>query len=653
MRPGGPESLVGIVLSGRYLMERLIGEGGMGAVYQAEHTHMRKRLAVKVLHPEMSRLPEVVARFEREAMAAAHIEHPNVATATDFGKLEDGSFFLVLEYVEGKSLRDLIGEGRLELGRALHIARQIASALARAHSLGIVHRDLKPENVMLVVRESDADFVKVLDFGIAKVPVGELTGQQKAPGQALTQLGMVYGTPEYMAPEQALGQPVDARADLYALGVILFEMMTGSRPFDHESKVTLLGMHVTAPIPKMRERKPEAKVPEELDAIVTRLLAKEATARFGDAKELIDSLDAAAEVFAARGLMAEPAPPTSMVQSASRASRVETQQRALALGPTSIAQPATPSPRRASLASAPRLASLVGASFGNVLKAAPPWLKSAPPWVTPRVLVGAGAGLALLIAGVVVATFVHGGSEPATVVTDTSGSAVIVPPRPPDPKVDEIVTAAQAKIEKGDFATAIDELDAIEQKHPERADVHMLLERAYTGVRNSRDAMREAGAWLAVDANAAADPKLEEDVRNASLFRDAQDDAFALLQAKMGTRGVDILYDIAYGVSGKQYPQAAARAKHALDLGEVRGRASPALSVLLDFKDAKTCDAKHNLMDRARDQGDARLLSVLQPFEAVRGCGFLGVNDCYPCLHRDHDLKDAIAAIEDRASKTQ
>ena len=130
-RPGGPESLVGSVLGGRYLIERLLGEGGMGAVYQAEHTHMHKRLAVKVLHPEMTRLPEVVARFEREAMAAAHIEHPNVAAATDFGKLEDGSFFLVLEFVEGHSLREVISEGALELGRALHIALQIASAVSR------------------------------------------------------------------------------------------------------------------------------------------------------------------------------------------------------------------------------------------------------------------------------------------------------------------------------------------------------------------------------------------------------------------------------------------------------------------------------------------------------------------------------------------
>src|ERR1700735_2645146 len=268
-RPGGPKVLIGSVLSGRYRIDRVLGEGGMGAVYEAEHTHMRKRLAVKVLHPEMSRLPEVVARFEREALAAAHIDHPNIAAATDFGMLEDGSFFLVLEFVEGHSLREALSKGALELGRALHIANQIASAVSRAHILGIVHRDLKPENVMLVAKDGDPDFVKVLDFGIAKVPVGSIASEEPAASAAsgapkiLTQLWMVYGTPEYMAPEQALGQSVDARADLYAVGVMLYEMLGGTRPFDHDSKVSLLGMHVTARVPPFSERCPEALVPPE------------------------------------------------------------------------------------------------------------------------------------------------------------------------------------------------------------------------------------------------------------------------------------------------------------------------------------------------------------------------------------------------------
>ena len=169
-----PRRLLGQVISGRYRIDELIGEGGMGAVYRATHTHMRKRLAVKVLHPEMLGLTEAVERFEREAIAGAHIEHPNVAAATDFGKLEDGSHFLVLELLEGEDLRTIIGRGTVSPERAVKIVRQIAMALRAAHQLGIVHRDLKPENIMLLQKEREADVVKVLDFGIAKVPVNDL-----------------------------------------------------------------------------------------------------------------------------------------------------------------------------------------------------------------------------------------------------------------------------------------------------------------------------------------------------------------------------------------------------------------------------------------------------------------------------------------------
>src|SRR6267154_244140 len=194
-------SLVGKVLSERYRIESVLGEGGMGAVYLAQHVLMRKRLAVKVLHPEMMGMPEVVKRFEREALAAAHIEHPNVAAATDFGKLDDGAFFLVLEYVEGTSLYDLIGLGAMPVERAVHVAHQIASALARAHALGIVHRDLKPENVMLVDRDGDPDFVKVLDFGMAKIDAFGFAMRESGM-QPLTRVGTVMGTPVYMSPEQ-------------------------------------------------------------------------------------------------------------------------------------------------------------------------------------------------------------------------------------------------------------------------------------------------------------------------------------------------------------------------------------------------------------------------------------------------------------------
>ncbi|MDP9034128.1 MAG: serine/threonine protein kinase [Myxococcota bacterium] len=663
-----PQSLVGRVLSGRYRIQRLIGEGGMGAVYQAEHTQIRKRVAVKVLHAEMIRLPEVVARFEREALAAAHIDHPNVAAASDFGKLEDGSFFLVLEYVEGKSLRDALAGGRLELGRALHIARQIASALSRAHALGIVHRDLKPENVMLVTKDGHENFVKVLDFGIAKVPVGEIVGESKAPGQALTQMGMVYGTPEYMAPEQALGQPVDARADFYALGALTFEMITGGRPYDHESKVTLLGMHVMAPIPRMAERAPDACVPDVVDAIVTRLLAKEASARFPDAKELLEALDEAMVQLIALGEIArsgETPPPMLLGRSAQLSSpRIASPDGS---SPSASGEPSTgagdlASIRRSSAthsrgtsgSDAPVFGAVVGALAreraggrrGMNLRRIALAASLAGVFVVLGVVIGLGNGRGVGAPG----------GAPAAVPSATVTSIVTQPPppqRPAERTNDAIVSNAQSKIDKGDFATAIEELTAVEAKEPARTAVHMLLEPAYTGTRNTREAMEEADRWLRTAPEAASDLKLDEDIRNAALLKDSQDDAFALLESKMGSRGIDILYDIGYGASGRQYPQAALRAKHMLDVPAVRARASRALSVLLELREAKTCEQKHALLERARDHGDSRLLSILQPYELTRGCGFLGRTDCHPCMRKDHLLTEATSAIEDRIAKTQ
>ena len=220
----------GTLLAGRYRVMELLGEGAMGAVYRAEHVHMRKPFAVKVLHRELTTIPEVVKRFEREAIAAGRIDHPHVARAHDFGVLEGdasahGGFYLVLEFVEGRRLSDALAEGAFDLGRALVVTRQIAEALLAAHTAGIVHRDLKPDNVMLVERLGELDYVKVLDFGIAKMETGE-------SGPALTRLGTVFGTPSYMAPEQAAGQSVDSRVDLYTLGLMLHEMLTGKACFE-------------------------------------------------------------------------------------------------------------------------------------------------------------------------------------------------------------------------------------------------------------------------------------------------------------------------------------------------------------------------------------------------------------------------------------
>ena len=299
--------LVGTTVAGRYKVQQLIGEGGMGAVFLVEHNVIRKRLALKVLNREMMRNPEMVARFEREALAAAHIDHPNVVAATDSGRTDDGALFVVLEYIDGKSLRDRLNYGPMPAPAALHIAKQIASALLRAHGLGIIHRDLKPENVMLVLRDGDSNFVKVLDFGLAKLSISALLeGESETSvrrSEVLTRYGAVFGTPAYMAPEQAAGGEVDGRTDLYALGVVLYEMLSGVLPFDGDDSAALLRMHVVAKVPTLKERAPHIKIPPALEALVMRLLEKKPESRIQSAKLLLEALDT---LIAAEGLKYDP-----------------------------------------------------------------------------------------------------------------------------------------------------------------------------------------------------------------------------------------------------------------------------------------------------------------------------------------------------------
>lgn len=275
-----PSALIGQTLGGRYLVTSLIGTGGMGAVYRAEHVQLQKPVALKVLNAEMAQHREAALRFEREAMVSARIMHPHVVSANDSGRLPDGSLYLVLEFVQGRSLRQLLEEeGRLPIPRAVAIAGQIAEALAAAHAAEIVHRDLKPGNVMLLARESNAEFVKVLDFGLARV-VGQPSG-----GEALTRTGAVFGTPEYMAPEQARGEVVDHRADLYALGVILYELLAGKPPFQAPELVAVLIKHLQEAPPPL-----PPDIPQPLARYVMSLLEKLPAQRPADALSVVKSL---------------------------------------------------------------------------------------------------------------------------------------------------------------------------------------------------------------------------------------------------------------------------------------------------------------------------------------------------------------------------
>ncbi len=285
-----PQLAAGTLIADRYRIVAELGEGGMGAVYLVEHVHMRKQFALKVLHEALSGAGEISARFEREAVAAGRIEHPNVAAATDFGKLPDGSFFLVLEYVKGETLRVAIDKGRLGPMRAIRIVHGIALALAAAHAKGVVHRDLKPENVMLVTHEGQTDFVKVLDFGIAKVEIQEAPGSVAAGALPLTRVGAVFGTPDYMSPEQALGQAVDFRTDLYSTGVILYELLAGERPFGGGA-VTVLRSHVFEDVPALADDV-TAELDPRIATILARLLAKQPNDRLASAHDLSTAIEA-------------------------------------------------------------------------------------------------------------------------------------------------------------------------------------------------------------------------------------------------------------------------------------------------------------------------------------------------------------------------
>ena len=280
---------VGQVVSGRYRVDGIVALGGMGAVFRAEHVHMRKQVALKVLHPSTQNLPALVTRFERESIVGAHVSHPNVCQATDFGQLEDGAHYLVLEYVEGRTLHDVLKEGRLAPDRAAVIAIQNAAGLAAAHALGIVHRDVKPANMILV--EGPDVRVKIVDFGLAKLPARRFHIDDKI---GVTRSGTVFGTVAYMAPELARGMiAVDHRSDLYALGIILYEMLAGKHPFDAAEPSALFRQHCKQPPPPIAERAPGAEVPPALEAVVRKLLEKDPRARYQTADELIEALDEA------------------------------------------------------------------------------------------------------------------------------------------------------------------------------------------------------------------------------------------------------------------------------------------------------------------------------------------------------------------------
>jgi len=285
---GSAPDLVGREIAGRYRIVKKLGEGGMGAVYRGEQLSLKRAVAVKVLKPELGSNQMILRRFNAEAEAVAKLSHPNTVNIYDFGQDSDGSLFIAMEFIEGRSLRDAIQkEGPFSPTRSIAIALQVAASLSDAHAHSIVHRDLKPDNVMLQDRGRNKDVVRVLDFGIAK-----LRDDNRATQQAMTQAGDMLGTPQYMAPEQIRGEAIDGRTDIYALGCMIYEMVTARLPYEAPTIMAMLSKHLLEnPVPPS-QRRPDLAIPPSIDQLVLGAMAKDPAARPATMEQFAEYLQA-------------------------------------------------------------------------------------------------------------------------------------------------------------------------------------------------------------------------------------------------------------------------------------------------------------------------------------------------------------------------
>jgi serine/threonine-protein kinase len=447
------DALIGRTLNGKYRVVAEVGEGSMGRVYTAEHISLKKRVALKVLHRDLELTEETLQRFQREGIALGKFTHPNAIQIFDFDRAEGGIFFLAMEFVEGVDLHEFLRqEGRLPVSRAVDLVAQILSALAEAHRHGIVHRDLKPENVM-VVRGTGGDVaVKVLDFGLSKL-VGLPMGSSLQ-----TQPGRIMGTPLYMAPEQGTGEEVDHRSDLYAVGLILYELVTGELPFKGKTITELLMKQATQPVPALRESHPDLELPDALDDLIAKALAKRREDRFQTAEEMLAALDA----------LELDAPLT-----ASRPAR-KTQQRMRARGATPRGTQASAQRARAEAAPAGR----------------PRWLP----------LAGIGV-VALAVVGWFF--FLRGGATAAPNVPRVSMKSVDA--RNPDERryVDDL-ERARSSLLAGDTGAALAAVEAAQRATCRDSEAYLVRAQIYQARADADTAIADYRAALGLDASYAA-----------------------------------------------------------------------------------------------------------------------------------------------------
>lgn len=611
-RPDTVHSLCpGSIVGGRYRLREVVATGGFSTVYRAEDDASGRIVAVKVLSgagaESASRFELVASRMRLEAYVGKACLHPNVVRVFDFGVTEGGGRFLVTEFVDGRTLKDLIAEGPMKAERALPLARQLLEALRGCHARGVVHRDLKPGNIM--VDEARGDALKLIDFGLAQVParlVDECeAGELPAPEEdieATTMDELVFGTVAYMAPETAGGmRAVDPRSDLYAVGVVLYEMLAGKKPFDAEDPVALFLEHRKAPVPPIAKRAPGVIVPSALEAVIVRLLAKAPSQRYQSADEVLGALR-----DAERAPTLRPPPRPSQRSLESVASSV---------APVALAIPVAASSEPGAADGTP-IVTPRRPSFG--------WRDL--PRVRPVAILSAMRrrrfATAVIVAALAAAAMFGLGED------DKSHAA---PARPPKDVADgPSVPAAPAAPEVDDVA------------------IGEARKRFVQGAENRRwlTASQALVAWLAVDPNALADAA-DRDLAVTVARRAAQQDAPKALPlfdalATFGEPGLAVLYRIVEAHGGSR---GADLAWERLARADLRDTMSPELAVAVGLRSA-SCADKPALFEHAAALGDDRALRVLNLLRSRR-CD-AGRGEC--CYQADKSLDRAARAIKARTS---
>ncbi|MEZ4447307.1 MAG: serine/threonine-protein kinase [Polyangiaceae bacterium] len=692
------DDLVGRTLNGTYVIERVLGEGGMGRVYLARHTRIeRKRFAIKVLHPELVRRPDIVRRFRREAEAAASIRSEHVMGVFDVDTDAEGRPYIVSELLDGVELGDLLSErGRLEVGEAVAIIRDVCRGLSAAHAGGVVHRDMKPENVFLT-GDPDAPVAKVLDFGISRLDDGD-------DGTQLTKAGTVMGTPAYMPPEQARGEIVDHRADIYSVGAMLYRALTGKLPFERDDPMATVAAVLTTEPERPRTIAPQ--IPEALEVVIQRAMAKDRDARFQSMAELGEALApfattgrataptvmvttggdrtelllllvggflasalavvaaGASVVWLVRGsgpsgvelavvlgalgaglttpiaLVARQLKVTIWNDSARVQRLVQSLRRSLgagvlaygvvSLGAAFIAQVGDGH----GFAAAPLLA-LVAATLAGVL--ARVWPGGRP---TQALLVLLG-----LMSGSLVVASMGGGPRAPTAGSSADGAADAASAGSATPAVGATASPEAIASAKADGLAGI---EALREQYPtDPAATRLWVIALAADPKTHEQAMDAAGTLHGLDPEALLDPLIEQAIVEVAKGPEpARQKAIDLMAQKMGTRGPDLLWDLARGPSNAKKHAAAA-----LAAPEMRARMSPALAVLLDLEQARGCGDKAKLLERVTKEGDRRAAEHLEPFTrgSRSGCGFLKMSACPPaCAEAAAAMRKAIEAAKSR-----